>query len=140
NHLLVKLGINCMGGIASVFKKLFGLINAIRKVIVNIVFFIVLILVIGLFAAEEEPIVVTDNGVLVLELNGLLVEEKTWVDPVDKFFNEAFGSGSEIPEVLLADVLAAIENAATDKRISGIQLNLSNFMGGGFNKIKQVGQ
>lgn len=129
-----------MSGIASVFKKLFGLINVIRKIIVNIVFFIVLILVIGLFAAEEEPIIVPDNGVLVLELNGFLVEEKTWVDPVDKFFNEAFGGGGEPGEILLTDVLTAIENAATDERISGIQLNLSNFIGGGLNKLQQVGE
>ncbi|WP_417664105.1 signal peptide peptidase SppA [Pseudidiomarina donghaiensis] len=128
-----------MSGIASVFKKLFGLVNAIRKIIVNIVFFIVLILVIGIFAAEEEPIVVPENGVLVLELNGFLVEEETWVDPVDQFFNEAFGGGGEPPEILLADLLIAIENAASDERISGIQLNLTNFMGGGFNKLKQVG-
>lgn len=128
-----------MSGIASVFKKLFGLVNTIRKIIVNIVFFIVLILVIGIFAAEEEPIVVPENGVLVLELNGFLVEEKTWVDPVDQFFNEAFGGGGEPPEILLADLLKAIEKAGSDERISGIQLNLTNFMGGGFNKLKQVG-
>lgn len=129
-----------MSGIASVFKKLFGLVNTIRKIIVNLVFFIVLILVIGLFAADEKPIVVPENGVLVLELNGFLVEEKTWVDPVDKFFNEAFGGGGEPPEILLADVLSAIEHAASDNRISGIQLNLSQFFGGGFNKLQQVGE
>ena len=129
-----------MSGIASVFKKLFGLVNAIRKIIVNIVFFIVLIFVIALFAVEEEPIIVPENGVLVLDLNGVLVEEETWTDPVDQFFNEAFGGSGEPREILLADVLTAIEKAANDDRISGIQLSISSFMGGGFNKMQQVGQ
>lgn len=128
-----------MSGIASVFKKLFGLLNIIRKVIVNIVFFVVLLLVIGLFAADEEPIKVPDNGVLVLDLSGSLVEQKTWVDPIDGFFDEALGGSGKPPEVLLSDILKAIEHAATDDRISGIQLQLTAFTGGGLNKMQQVG-
>ena len=129
-----------MSGTASVFKKLFGLINTIRKIIVNIVFFIVLIIVISLFAADEEPIRVPDNGVLVLELNGRLVEEKTWVDPVDAFFDEMLGGSGAPAEVLVNDVVSAIENAATDDRISGIQLNISSFAGGGLNKMQVLGE
>lgn len=129
-----------MSGIASVFKKLFGLINFFRKLIVNAVFFLVLILVLGLLVAEEEQVKVPENGMLVLQLNGILVEEETWIDPVDQFFNEAFGGGSQLPEVLLVDVLESIEQAKTDDRISGIQLNLSNFAGGGSNKMQALGQ
>ena len=129
-----------MSGIASVFKKLFSLINVIRKIIVNIVFFLILLIFIGLFAAEEEPIQVPENGVLVLNLNGALVEEKTWVDPVDAFFDEMLGGSGQPAEVLLSDAVTAIEQAATDERISGIQLNLGRFTGGGLNKMNVLGE
>src|SRR5690554_5786007 len=129
-----------MSGIATVFKKLFGLINAIRKIIVNIVFFLLLLVVIALFAVDEEPIVVPENGVLVLDLNGSLVEEETWTDPFDRFIGNAVGSSSAPPETLLSDVLTAIEAAKHDARVSGIQLNLNQFAGGGLNKMRRVGE
>ena len=128
-----------MSGIVNVFKKLFGLINNIRKLILNVIFFLLLFIVIGVMVAEDEPIVVPDNSMLVLQLNGALVEEETWVDPTDRFINEAFGAGSNAPETLLSDVIESIERAATDDRISGIYLDLSGFAGGGMNKMKLVG-
>lgn len=128
-----------MRDIANVFKKLFGLLNIIRKIIINVVFFFLLIVVIGLFSAEESPILVPKNSVLALNLTGILVEEKTWVNPFDAFVEELAGSNSRIPEVLLSDVITAIDSAATDDRIAGLHLELSQFMGGGLNKMKQVG-
>lgn len=128
-----------MSGIANVFKKLFGLINGIRKLILNIIFFFLLVIFIVMLAADEEMVVVPDNAALVLQLNGTLVEEKTWVDPMDRFINDAFGSSSVAPETLLSDVLDSIEKAAEDDRISAIYLDLSGFAGGGMNKMKRVG-
>lgn len=129
-----------MSGIANVFKKLFGLINGIRKILLNVIFFFLLAVVVVLMLAGEEPVTVPENGVLVVELRGTLVEEKTWVDPMDSFFDEAFGGQGTPPETLLSDVLESIEKAKDDPRISGIYLHLSDFAGGGLNKMKQVGE
>ncbi|CAB0149918.1 Protease 4 [Pseudidiomarina piscicola] len=129
-----------MSGIANVFKKLFGLINGIRKIILNIIFFLIVAVVFVVMMADDEPILVPDNGVMVVKLSGSLVEETTWVDPMDSFFNEAFGSPGTPPETLLKDVLESIEKAKTDERISGLYLDLSSFTGGGMNKMKQVGE
>ncbi|WP_417655782.1 signal peptide peptidase SppA [Pseudidiomarina aestuarii] len=128
-----------MSGIRNVFGKLFGFINGIRKVIVNLVFFIVLFVFVGFLMSGEETIEVPTDGILVLNLNGYIVEEETYVDPVDEFFNQALGSGPSIPEVLLSDVIDSIEQAASDERISGIYLNLSSFMGAGMNKLELIG-
>lgn len=128
-----------MSGVSTVFKKLFGLINSIRKIIVNLVFFLVLAIIVVFIVAEDEPIIVPDQGVVVVKIDGILVEEKTWIDPVDEFVGDTFGSGSEQPETLLHDVLRAIELAAEDERVSGIYLDLSNMAGGGLNKLEQVG-
>ncbi|WP_258806895.1 signal peptide peptidase SppA [Pseudidiomarina sp. CB1] len=127
-----------MSGIANVFKKLFGLINGIRKVLLNVIFFLLLFLAVAILIADDEPVMVPDNGVLVVQLEGVLVEEETWVDPMDRFFNDALGSPSTPPETLLRDVVDSIERAANDKRISGIYLDLRNFAGGGLNKMQQV--
>lgn len=127
-----------MSGIANVFKKLFGLINGIRKFLLNVIFFLLLFVVVAILIADDEPIMVPDNGVLVVKLNGTLVEEETWVDPMDRFFNDALGSPSAPPETLLSDVVESIERAANDQRISGIYLDLRSFAGGGMNKMEQV--
>ncbi|RUO60373.1 signal peptide peptidase SppA [Pseudidiomarina insulisalsae] len=125
---------------ANVFKKLFGLINNIRKFLLNVIFFLLLFIVIAVLVTDEEPMLVPENGVLVVQLDGALVEEKTWVDPMDRFFNDAFGSPSTPPETLLSDVVESIERAADDPRISGIYLDLRNFTGGGMNKMKLVAE
>ncbi|MDN7123648.1 signal peptide peptidase SppA [Pseudidiomarina sp. 1APP75-32.1] len=129
-----------MSGIANVFKKLFGLINGIRKILLNVIFFFLLGILIVVMFAGDEPILVPENGVLVVQLRGNLVEEKTWVDPMDSFFSEAFGSDSTPLETLLSDVVESIDKAKDDPRISGIHLDLASFTGGGMNKMKQVGE
>jgi protease-4 len=129
-----------MSGIANVFRKLFGLLNGIRKFIVNLVFFIVLAVLVLFFVAGDEPIMVPENGMLVLELRGNLVEQQTYVDPVDEFFNSAFAGSRTPPETLLSDLIESIELATTDDRISGIYLDLRRFSGAGLNKLQLVAE
>jgi len=122
----------------SIFSYLWKIINGTRKVILNLVFFLILaVLLVGLFSGED-PIEVPENGILVLNPNGMLVEEKTWVDPFSQFLSEAMGSGEEVPEVLLSDVVDSIEKAKTDERIGALYLNLQNLYPSGLNKLKVV--
>src|SRR5690606_5994531 len=62
----------------------------------------------------------------------------TYVDPIDEFFDGAFGGSGTPPETLLSDVLKSIELAANDSRISGIYLDLRSFSGAGLNKLQLV--
>lgn len=43
-----------MSGIANVFKKLFGLINGIRKILLNVIFFFLLAVVVVLMLAVKN--------------------------------------------------------------------------------------
>ncbi|CAI8162055.1 MAG: Protease 4 [Pseudidiomarina mangrovi] len=129
-----------MSAIANVFGKLFGLLNSIRKIILNVIFFVVLAALVVLIFAEDEPIVVPENGMLVLNLRGSLVEQKTYVDPIDEFFDGAFGGSGTPPETLLSEVLESIELATNDARISGIYLDLRGFSGAGLNKLQLVAE
>ncbi|PWW39212.1 signal peptide peptidase A [Idiomarina loihiensis] len=122
----------------SIFSYLWKIINGTRKVILNLVFFLLLaVFLVSLFSGDD-PIEVPDNGILVLNPNGMLVEEKTWVDPFSQFLNEAMGSGDDTPEVLLSDVVKSIEKAKTDERIGALYLNLQNLYPSGLNKLRVV--
>ena len=127
-----------MNGVLNVFGKLFRFLNGIRKIILNVIFFVLLAVLVGVFMSGEEPVEVPEQSMLVLNLNGILVEEYTWVDPIDKFVNNSLGSSDTIPEVLVSDVLEVLEQAATDDRIGGVYLSLESFLGGGLNKMQTV--
>ncbi|MAO67243.1 MULTISPECIES: signal peptide peptidase SppA [Idiomarina] len=127
-----------MRSVGSIFSYLWKIINGTRKFILNLVFFIILAIFIASLMQGEDPIEVPENGIMVLNPNGMLVEEKTWVDPFDKFLNEALGSGDEVPEVLLSDVIDSIEKAKTDERIGALYLNLQNLYPSGLNKLRSV--
>ena len=126
--------------IGSIFKYIWRIINGLRVVILNIIFFALLVGFIAVLVSEEDPVEVPDNSVLVLNPHGILVEEQTYRDPVDQFFNRAFGADDEIPEVLLSDVIDAIEKAKTDDRIGALYLDLSALYPSGVNKLQAVGE
>lgn len=128
-----------MGAVSSTFSQLWRVLNGTRKIIVNLVFFLVLALIIIALTSEEEPIVVPDNAILVLNPQGVIVEEKTYVDPVEAFFEETFGGQPENPEVLLSDILESIQRAQADDSIGALLLNLENLRGGGVNKLQAIG-
>lgn len=75
---------------------------------------------------RPDPILVPDNSALVVSLKGRLVEQLTEIDP----FAAAFSGPGAIPqEVLLSDVMTALERAKGDKRIKMLYLRLDEFEG-----------
>ncbi|MBY5991659.1 signal peptide peptidase SppA [Ferrimonas balearica] len=122
----------------SLFKRLLrftgSLINTTRKVIVNLVFFAVLALVIVAFSGDElEP--VPDGGALVLKMDGILVEQKRPIDPIEMLT----GRNDDQPrEILMADLLLAIDEAASDDRIAGIVLKPGQLIAG-LAKLEEIG-
>lgn len=123
----------------NILRPIGRVLNIIRKFFLNLLFLVVLIgLGVVLFSSEDVP-EVPDGGLLVLNPQGTLVEEKTYVSPADRFFNQAMG-GSEMPEVLLRDFTRAIDEAADDDRVAGIVLDLSQLWGSGLSKLQLVGQ
>jgi protease-4 len=125
----------------SLFVGLWTLLNFCRKLVFNIIF---ILIIIGVFAvigsSSKEQVEVTNNSALVLNLKGTLVIEKQGVDPVEKFFQEAMNEEQDNPEVLVRDVVKAIENAKEDNRIKALILDLQGFAGGGLNKMNEVAE
>jgi protease-4 len=134
-----------MSGKSSFTKSLFvGIWNGLnfgRRLVLNILFLIIIIAVIvGISNSGSKKPSVNKHSALVLNLTGSLVIQKTWVDPAEKFISQALGKGQDDPEILVKDLVNVIENAAKDKRIDTIILELDRFGGGGMDKLKEVGE
>ena len=123
----------------NLFRKIWRVINGIRVVLLNVIFFSILILLIAVMTSGEDIPEVPEDGLLVLNLRGILVEEETYIAPFDLFFQEAFNSSADIPEVNIYHLLSTIDEAAQDDRIGGIVLDLRYFLGGGLSKMTLVG-
>lgn len=117
-----------------------GVLNFTRKAILNIIFLILAFVIIaGIAANSEAPVVVEDNSILKLNLVGSIVEQKTFVDPYSEVMRGAMGSNDTAPEVLLTDVLKVIEKAETDNKISALLLDTQGLHGSGLSKLHEVG-
>ncbi|WP_284124515.1 signal peptide peptidase SppA [Parerythrobacter aestuarii] len=89
----------------------------------------------AVLTARPSPAQVRD-GALLLELDGVVVEEKSVIDPI-----EAFLSGSApIREYDVQELVRAIDAAAGDDRIKAVVLDLSRFVGGGQVHLQDIGE
>ncbi len=117
-----------------------GVINFTRKAVLNIIFLLIAFVVIaGIAANSEAPTEIKSNSVLKLNLAGNIVEQKAFVDPYTEVLMGAVGEDQDAPEVLLSEILEAIDHAAADDRIAALQLDLHSLFGGGMSKLKEVG-
>ena len=89
---------------------------------------------------DGEQLTVKSDSALYLTLNGQLVIEKESVDPFEQFLQESLGSEPDNPEVLVRDVVDVLENAAQDRRIKALVLDLQGLTGGGLDKLRVVAQ
>ncbi|WP_404395010.1 signal peptide peptidase SppA [Pseudoalteromonas phenolica] len=124
--------------IGKFFKGLWSAINFSRKLILNLVFFGILILIVLSIPQQEAQVHVPDGAVLNLNLNGSLVEELTYIDPVDAAFGEFFSSNDQPKEILIDDVVNVINSAAKDDRISILLLDLKSLHGAHLNKLNAI--
>ncbi|MBB3989061.1 signal peptide peptidase SppA [Croceicoccus naphthovorans] len=116
-------------------SKVWKLLVAIKD---GLVLCFILLFFLGLYAAlsYRTPAAKVHDGALLLSLSGVVVEEPQAVDPF------AFVSplGSVTQEHRAADVVRAIEGAATDDRIKVVVLDLDFFFGGGQVTLGDIGE
>lgn len=75
------------------------------------------------------------SGALLLNLDGMIVEEPAVLDPVTQLLS----AGAPTREYRARDVVRALRLAARDDRIKAVVLDLSTFLGGGLVHMQDIG-
>ncbi|WP_281557650.1 signal peptide peptidase SppA [Thalassomonas sp. RHCl1] len=126
------------GTIKRLSLSLWRLLNISRKVIVNLVFFTLLLLFFVAISQDGDKVVIPKQTALVLNLKGDIVEQKREIDPMSAFMAEAMNQPEENPEVLLSDILEVISQAKNDDRVSVLVLQLQNMNRAGLTKLSDI--
>lgn len=114
-----------------VWRLLVGIKDGMSLVFLLLFF----MLLYAILTARPSPAQVRE-GALLLELDGVVVEEKAPLDPIALLV-----SGQEpIAEFQSRDLVRAIDEAATDDRIKAIVLDMSSFLGGGQVHLQDIGE
>lgn len=110
-----------------------------RRAVANILFLVIVIALFAVALKEDKSFTIEKGSALVLKPHGIIVDQKTYRPPIDKLMEEASGGREERPETALQDILDVLRNAASDKRISALVLDLDALQGAGLNKLQTIG-
>lgn len=114
---------------------LFGwrLLNNLRRLVLNLIFLLILLIVlVGLF--QEEGPAVPAASALIINPSGVLVDQISYADP----FSNLVSGNDQPPETLLSDLIKAIDNAASDERIKLIVLQTDALEHAGISKTEEL--
>jgi protease-4 len=89
----------------------------------------------AVLTARPSPAQVRE-GALVLALDGVVVEERTPIDP----FQALLSGSAPIGEYQARDLVRALDTAARDERITAVVLDLDSFLGGGQVHLQDIGE
>jgi len=123
------------GPIRRFFGGIWNTVNFARRLVFNILFLLVLFLLLVAILANPGVQPLQEKTALVLDMNGVLVEQFTSA-PVDRVVNQATGQAQ--PEIQLRDALHAIEAAKDDARIDRIVLLTDGFNAAGFAAMRDL--
>ncbi len=123
------------GPLTRLLIGLWRLLDGARRVAVNLLF--LLIVVIVLVSISSRPLLEVPKGsALVLTPTGALVDQLSFIDPLTSLV----GRDELPPETLQADLIRAIDGAATDERISMLVLQLDGLQAAGLSKLQELAQ
>lgn len=122
-----------------IFRRIFNIIGAIltgiRYLVSLFILLFLLVIIFGTFKEDIQPI--PDKGALILAPSGILVDQKTYTDPISQ---SLFQSDERDAETLVRDLVEAIDAAKEDQRVTHILLNTNYLAGGGISKLEEIGR
>ncbi|GLS25461.1 signal peptide peptidase SppA [Marinibactrum halimedae] len=123
------------GIIRRFFGGIWKLVTWVRVTVLNLLFLLIALLVVA--SLWPEPgVEIKENTALVIAPTGILVDERSYVDPMAQLLEQ---NNKEESETVVSDVIEAIEAAKHDSRVKEIVLELDGFMGGGISKLEEIG-
>lgn len=114
-----------------VWRLLVGIKDGLVLVFMLLFFFALF----AVLTARPSPAAVRD-GALLLALDGVIVEERAEVDP----FAALLSGQAPMGEYQARDLVHALDEAASDDRITAVVLDLDRFLGGGQVHLQEVGE
>lgn len=127
--------------VASFFIGLWDVMNFTRRLILNLVFFGLLLLVLVMFVVAAGKSAGSNRGLqdrttLVIAPEGKLVEQYT-ADPLSRALAKAVGDNAA-EEIQLRDLVRGIDAARQDKKIERVVLQLDKLQPSGFASMREV--
>lgn len=120
-----------------IFIHSWRLLNFSRQLILNLLF-LFLVLVVIVAVTKEEPKAKVQEGALVLDLSGNLVESPSTTPSSGKLLQQWLAGDERPTETVVSDVVYALNRAKQDPHIKGVVLDLSELQGGGIAKLMQI--
>lgn len=123
--------------IGLLFKGIWKLITFIRIALTNLIFLLSIALVYFLYAYETPAPVVEKKSALVLNLSGPIVEQSSYLSPMDSVTGSVLGK--ELPkENVLFDIVETLRHAKDDDKITGLVLALRNMPETNLTKLRYI--
>jgi len=124
------------GPIARFFIGLWDAMNFTRRLVFNLLFFGLLLVILAAMGGGERARPLLDRTTLVIAPEGKLVEQYT-SDPASRALRRTLGDDGD-GEVQLRDVLRAIDSARDDTRIERVLLRTDRMDFSGYASIREV--
>ncbi|MDE1467096.1 signal peptide peptidase SppA [Aurantiacibacter sp. D1-12] len=116
-------------------RKVWKFLVAVKDGLALLFLLLFFMMLFALLSARPNPGVVRD-GALLLDLDGVVVEEVAPIDP----FAALLSNTVPTREYAARELVAAIDAAASDERIEALALDLTGFLGGGAVNLQEVSE
>jgi len=119
------------------FKQLWYGLDLTRKIVINFLFLLIIIWVLYAVFSSEKSYDIESGSALVLQPTGTIVEQLTYIDPIQELIQES-SNNQKSPETLLYDLISSIENAKDDDRITTLVLSTSYLNNVGVTQLQDL--
>lgn len=128
--------------IASFFKWTWRILNFIRKLALNAIFLVLVLVCIGIWSQFSSTTSEhAARGALLLDITGVVVDKPSASSKLGVIGRQLFGASSDrLQENSLFDIVQTIRQAKDDRNITGIVLDLKNFAGGDQPSMQYIGK
>jgi len=117
-----------------IFKFIGSILTVIRYAFSLLIVVVLFSVIGGMFVGNIQP--VPEEGALYLAPQGVLVDQKSYVDPLAQVL--AQGS-QQNTETLVRDIVEAIDTARDDSRITHLLLDTDYMAGASLSKLQEIG-
>lgn len=122
-----------------VFRTLGRVLNAVRMLIINLLFLVILVAVVLVFSSKDESPTLPAKAALTLTLTGPILEQDATASP--RRLAEKWLSGDNTPPPMtLSQIKEALDRARNDERIGAVVLRLQNMSESSLTKLDEVGE